>query len=68
MDIQFPKGVDGGLDFGLIKVLEEGKQVCILKNKGKYEVGFVFDRLDNRDSFSIIFERANCSRSRQFKE
>ncbi|KAI8909684.1 hypothetical protein EDD86DRAFT_206048, partial [Gorgonomyces haynaldii] len=42
MDVHFPKGFDGGLDFGVLKVSEEGKQICTLKNKGKYEVGFKF--------------------------
>jgi adenylate kinase family enzyme len=42
MDIHFPKGFEGGLDFGTIKVGEDGKQLVTLKNKGKYEVGFRF--------------------------
>lgn len=42
MDVHFPKGYDGGLDFGVQKVFDEGKQICTLKNKGKYEVGFRF--------------------------
>ncbi|KAJ3305286.1 hypothetical protein HDV03_001884, partial [Kappamyces sp. JEL0829] len=42
MDIHFPKGFDGGLDFGTLKVSDEGKQLVTLKNKGKYEVGFRF--------------------------
>ena len=33
-------GTDGGLDFGTIKVSEEVKQTCTLKNKGKYEIAF----------------------------
>ncbi|KAI9356512.1 hypothetical protein DFJ73DRAFT_958267 [Zopfochytrium polystomum] len=38
-------GYEGGLDFSVLKVMEEGKQMCTLKNKGKYEVGyrFIFD-------------------------
>jgi hypothetical protein len=42
MDVHFPKGLDGGIDFGTLKVLEEGKQLVTLKNRGKYEVGFRF--------------------------
>lgn len=41
MDLHFPKGYDG-LDFGVLKVGEEGRQTCTLKNKGKYEVGYRF--------------------------
>ncbi|KAJ3226665.1 hypothetical protein HK099_004409 [Clydaea vesicula] len=41
MDLHFSKGFDG-LDFGVLKVFEEGKQPCTLRNKGKYEVGFRF--------------------------
>jgi adenylate kinase family enzyme len=56
MDLHFPKGYDGGLDFGVLKVLEEGKQMCTLKNKGKYEVGFkfTFESKDLSDIFTII--------------
>ncbi|CAN2389289.1 axonemal central apparatus assembly [Pristimantis euphronides] len=42
LDISFPKGTDGGLDFGVVKVLEESKHTLSLKNKGKYEIGFRF--------------------------
>ncbi|KAH6588049.1 hypothetical protein BASA50_010912 [Batrachochytrium salamandrivorans] len=56
MDLHFPKGFDGGLDFGILKVLEEGKQLCTLKNKGKYEVGFrfVFEGTKLGDYFGIV--------------
>nr|XP_033799169.1 hydrocephalus-inducing protein homolog isoform X3 [Geotrypetes seraphini] len=61
LDISFPKGAEGGLDFGIVKVLDEAKQIMSLKNKGKYEIGFSFF-LDTSDSsmqdlnsiFSII--------------
>ncbi|XP_055892829.1 hydrocephalus-inducing protein homolog isoform X5 [Biomphalaria glabrata] len=36
------RGTDGGLDFGVVKVNEEGRQTCTLKNKGKYEIAFNF--------------------------
>ena len=35
-------GADGGLDFGVLKVLDETKQTCSLKNKGKFEINFNF--------------------------
>jgi hydrocephalus-inducing protein len=55
MDIHFPKGVEGALDFGIIKVMEEGKQMAVLKNKGKYEVGyrFLFDNPSTGELFAI---------------
>ena len=40
LDMSFPKGADGGIDFDVIRVLDEQKQQCSLKNKGKYEVAF----------------------------
>ncbi|CAH2323836.1 Hypothetical predicted protein [Pelobates cultripes] len=42
LDISFPKGTDGGLDFGVVKVNDEVKHTISLKNKGKYEIGFSF--------------------------
>jgi len=36
----FVTGTDGGLDFGTIKVMDEVKQTCTLKNKGKYDIAF----------------------------
>ncbi|XP_033116735.1 hydrocephalus-inducing protein homolog isoform X2 [Anneissia japonica] len=42
LDMSFPKGADGGLDFGVIKVLDETKQTCSLKNKGRYDIAFNF--------------------------
>ncbi|KAJ3115022.1 hypothetical protein HDU96_001327 [Phlyctochytrium bullatum] len=55
MDLHFPKGYEGGLDFGVLKVLEEGKQQCTLKNKGKYEVGyrFAFESKELSELFTI---------------
>ena len=35
-------GADGGLDFAVLKVLDETKQTCSLKNKGKFEINFNF--------------------------
>ena len=34
LDMSFPRGTDGGLDFGTVRVFEEPKQTCSLKNKG----------------------------------
>ncbi|KAM4722980.1 hydrocephalus-inducing protein homolog [Rhinophrynus dorsalis] len=42
LDISFPKGTDGGLDFGVVKVNDEAKHTISLKNKGKYEIAFSF--------------------------
>ncbi|XP_067905917.1 hydrocephalus-inducing protein homolog [Heterodontus francisci] len=42
LDISFPKGTDGGIDFGIIKVIDHVKQTITLKNKGKYEIGYRF--------------------------
>ncbi|XP_036605974.1 hydrocephalus-inducing protein homolog [Trichosurus vulpecula] len=42
LDITFPKGNEGALDFGVVRVMEEAKQFLSLKNKGKYEITFSF--------------------------
>ncbi|XP_059164892.1 hydrocephalus-inducing protein homolog isoform X11 [Physella acuta] len=42
LDMSFPKGTDGGLDFGTLRINEEGRQSCTLKNKGKYEIAYNF--------------------------
>lgn len=54
MDLHFPKGYDG-VDFGVLKVFDEGKLLCSLKNKGKYEVGyrFIFENKEFGDILSI---------------
>lgn len=33
-------GAEGGLDFGIVRVMEEVKQPLQLKNRGKYEIMF----------------------------
>lgn len=33
-------GAEGGLDFGIVKVMEDLKQPLQLKNRGKYEIMF----------------------------
>jgi hydrocephalus-inducing protein len=40
LDMSFPKGAEGGIDFGTIRVMDETKQTCTLKNKGKYEISY----------------------------
>lgn len=40
MDVSFPRGADGGLDFPCTRVGDEQKLVVQLKNKGKYDIGF----------------------------
>ncbi|RKO94829.1 hypothetical protein BDK51DRAFT_29881 [Blyttiomyces helicus] len=59
-DLHFQKGNEGGLDFGVLKVYEEGKQSCTLKNKGKYEVGyrFIFDNKEFSELFTITPQQA----------
>jgi len=56
LDMSFPKGADGGLDFGTLRVSEESKQACTLKNKGKYEISFKFtieDHFHSRHKHSL---------------
>ena len=43
LDISFPKGSEGKLEFHPVRVNDEAKQVCHVKNKGKYELHFQFD-------------------------
>lgn len=40
LDMSFPKGTDGGIDFGTVRVGEEGKNQLTLKNKGRYEIAY----------------------------
>ena len=60
----FPKGADGGLDFGTVKVCDETKQTVTLKNKGKYEIQFRFTLEEHfhphlRKFFKIMPERGS---------
>ncbi|XP_077982980.1 hydrocephalus-inducing protein homolog isoform X2 [Glandiceps talaboti] len=57
LDMSFPKGADGGLDFGVIRVMDETKQTCSLKNKGKYEIqySFQFEQGDLIKDVSSLF-------------
>ena len=34
-------GADGGIDFDAVRVSDESKQVCTIKNKGKYDIGYL---------------------------
>ena len=43
LDISFPKGSEGKLEFHPVRIFEEAKQVCHIKNKGKYELHFHFE-------------------------
>ncbi|XP_044126636.1 hydrocephalus-inducing protein homolog [Bufo gargarizans] len=68
LDISFPKGTDGGLDFGVVKVSEESKHTLSLKNKGKYEIGFSFSleapapgTPDLNSIFSILPQKGTLS-------
>ena len=40
LDMSFPKGTDGGIDFGTNRVSDDTKQTITLKNKGKYETAY----------------------------
>ena len=40
LDMSFPKGADGGIDFDVIRVMDEQKQSCSLKNKGRYDIKY----------------------------
>ena len=35
-------GAEGGIEFDVIRVMDEQKQQCSLKNKGKYEIGYAW--------------------------
>ncbi|XP_068116429.1 hydrocephalus-inducing protein homolog [Hyperolius riggenbachi] len=70
LDITFPKGTDGGLDFGVVKVTDEAKHILSLKNKGKYEIGFSFSleapnptMPDLESIFSILPQKGTLSPS-----
>jgi len=34
------EGSDGSVDFDFVRINEESRQVCMLKNKGKFEIGY----------------------------
>ncbi|KAM4672094.1 hydrocephalus-inducing protein homolog [Amazona ochrocephala] len=42
LSISISKGTDGSVDFGILKVLEDAKEVLTLRNKGKYEIAYSF--------------------------
>ena len=43
LDMTFQKGNDRGIDFGNVRVNQEAKQLCTLKNKGKREIKYKYD-------------------------
>ncbi|NXT87516.1 HYDIN protein, partial [Anhinga rufa] len=49
LNISISKGTDGSVDFGILKVLDDAKQVLTLKNKGKYEIAYSF-KLETADT------------------
>ncbi|OCT82470.1 hypothetical protein XELAEV_18025000mg [Xenopus laevis] len=70
LDISFPKGRDGGLDFGVVKVNDEAKHTLSLKNKGKYEISFSFSldvmgpgMSDLNSFFTILPQKGTLSSS-----
>lgn len=42
LEINLPKGNDGGLEFGNVRLNNENKLSCTLKNKGKFPIKFNF--------------------------
>lgn len=40
LDMTFPKGADGGIDFDVIRVGADEKHTCSLKNKGRYDIEY----------------------------
>lgn len=40
LEINLPKGNDGGVEFGNVRVGSETKLQCTLRNKGKYPIRF----------------------------
>ncbi|XP_003791425.1 hydrocephalus-inducing protein homolog isoform X2 [Otolemur garnettii] len=64
LDITFPKGAEGGLDFGIVRVMEEVKQPLQLKNRGKYEILYSF----SVDSVGISVTNVNSMISVQPKK
>ncbi|NXS60518.1 HYDIN protein, partial [Brachypteracias leptosomus] len=49
LGINISKGTDGSVDFGIVKVLDNMKQVLTLKNKGKYDIVYSF-KLETTDT------------------
>ncbi|XP_009881567.1 PREDICTED: hydrocephalus-inducing protein homolog [Charadrius vociferus] len=49
LSISISKGTDGSVDFGILKVLDDAKQVLTLKNRGKYEIAYSF-KLESADT------------------
>uniref|UniRef100_A0A8C2T888 HYDIN axonemal central pair apparatus protein n=1 Tax=Coturnix japonica TaxID=93934 RepID=A0A8C2T888_COTJA len=49
LSISISKGMDGNVDFGVLKVQDDAKQVLTLKNKGKYEIAYSFT-VENADT------------------
>lgn len=40
LDMSFPRGAEGGIDFDMIRVFAEDRHTCSLKNKGRYEIEY----------------------------
>ncbi|NXL83544.1 HYDIN protein, partial [Alectura lathami] len=49
LSITISKGSDGTMDFGVLKVQDDARQMLTLKNKGKYEIAYSF-KLENADT------------------
>ncbi|OXB57221.1 hypothetical protein ASZ78_016396 [Callipepla squamata] len=49
LSITISKGMDGNVDFGVLRVQDNVKQVLTLRNKGKYEIAYSF-MMENADT------------------
>ncbi|XP_046781643.1 hydrocephalus-inducing protein homolog isoform X4 [Gallus gallus] len=49
LSITISKGMDGNVDFGVLRVQDDAKQMLTLKNKGKYEIAYSFT-FENADT------------------
>ncbi|NXC39739.1 HYDIN protein, partial [Penelope pileata] len=68
LSITISKGTEGNVDFGVLKVQDDVRQVLILKNKGKYEIAYSFtiedsDIPDLASHFAIQPQRGVLSAS-----
>ena len=55
LDMTFQKGNDRGIDFGNVRVNQEAKQTCTLKNKGKREIRYKYGISMNFSSNCVFF-------------
>ncbi|CAF0787663.1 unnamed protein product [Brachionus calyciflorus] len=61
LEINLPKGNDGGLEFGNVRVNNESKLNCTLKNKGKYPIKYNFLTESNGPNTSELLKYLTIS-------